>query len=160
MVDVSPHSSQLRNFLRGGTSATQQQKFYTDDAKSVRNPLIGRWSSFIVLAIVYEWQTKDNRPQRSNVNVVNLQQNSQYLWNIVFSKSSIWVLLELICRWTQRFTKIDQEKCKIEQICIWKPMTTGFIMLNIDLRHQYGISVAESQTFLLVKMWFSSFLLG
>ena len=27
-------------------------------------------------------------------------------------------------------------------------MTTGF---NIDLRHQYGISVAESQTFLLAK---------
>ena len=30
-------------------------------------------------------------------------------------------------------------------------MTTGFIYVNIDLRHQYGISVAESQTFLLVK---------
>ena len=25
-------------------------------------------------------------------------------------------------------TKIDQEKGKIEQICIWNPMTTGFIM--------------------------------
>ena len=25
-------------------------------------------------------------------------------------------------------------------------MTTGFIYVNIDLRHQYGISVAESQT--------------
>ena len=133
----------------------------TQNLSGIRSEaLIGRRSSFIVLAIVYEWQTKDKRPQRSNVNVMNLQQNSQYLWNIVFSKSSIWVLLELICRWTQRFTKIDQEKCKIEQICIWKPMTTGFIMLNIDLRHQYGISVAESQTFLLVKMWFSSFLLG
>ena len=30
-------------------------------------------------------------------------------------------------------------------------MTTGFIYVNIDLRHQYGISVAESQTFLLTK---------
>ena len=30
-------------------------------------------------------------------------------------------------------------------------MTTGFIYVNIDLRHQYGISVAESQTFLLAK---------
>ena len=42
---------------RGGTSATQRQKFYTDDVKSVRNPvrsLIGRPSSYIVLAIVYE----------------------------------------------------------------------------------------------------------
>ena len=30
-------------------------------------------------------------------------------------------------------------------------MTTGFIYVNIDLRQQYGISVAESQTFLLTK---------
>ena len=30
-------------------------------------------------------------------------------------------------------------------------MTTGFIYANIDLRHQYGISVAESQTFFLAK---------
>ena len=58
----------------------------------------------------------------------SLEQNSQYLWNIVFSRRSIWVLLELIRRWTQHFTKIDQEKRKIEQICIWNPMTTGFIM--------------------------------
>ena len=48
--------------------------------------------------------------------------------NIVFSRRSIWVLLELIRRWTQHFTKINQEKRKIEQICIWNPMTTGFIM--------------------------------
>ena len=88
----------------------------------------GRRSSFIVLAIVYKWQTKDKRLQRSNVNAINLQQNSQYMWNIVFSRSNIWVFLELIRRWTQHFTKIDQEKCKIEQICIWNPMTTGFIM--------------------------------
>ena len=43
-------------------------------------------------------------------------------------KSSIYVLLELIRRWTQHFTKIDHETLKIEQICIWNPMTTGFIM--------------------------------
>ena len=30
-------------------------------------------------------------------------------------------------------------------------MTTGFIYVNIDLRHQYGISAAESQTFLREK---------
>ena len=34
--------------------------------------LIGRRSNFIVLAIVYEWQTKDKRRQRSNVNAMNL----------------------------------------------------------------------------------------
>ena len=75
--------------------------------------LIGRRSSFIVLAIAYEWQTKEKRPQRSNVNAKNLLRNSQYLWNIVFSTRSIWVLMELIHRWTQHFSKIDQEKRKI-----------------------------------------------
>ena len=39
--------------------------------------------------------------------------------------------MELICRWTQHFTKIEQEKHKIEQICIWNPMTAGFIILTL-----------------------------
>ena len=34
--------------------------------------LIGRRRSFIVLAIVYEWKTKGKRPQKSNVNAMNL----------------------------------------------------------------------------------------
>ena len=29
------------------------------------------------------------------------------LWNIVLSGRSIWVLLELVRKWTQHFTKID-----------------------------------------------------
>ena len=50
---------------RGETSATQRQKFHTDDVKSVRNPVrsAGRRSSYIVLAIVYEWQTKGHKGQ-------------------------------------------------------------------------------------------------
>ena len=40
-------------------------------------------------------------------------------------------MLELVRRCTQHFTKIDQEKRKIEQICIWKPMTTGFIFKTL-----------------------------
>ena len=48
------------------------------------------------------------------------------------------------------FTKIDQQKRKIEQICIWNP-TYQIYHVNIELRHQYGISVAESQTFLLAE---------
>ena len=45
--DVSPE----------GTSAPQRQKFHTDDVKSIGiclGVLIGRHSSYIVLAIVYE----------------------------------------------------------------------------------------------------------
>ena len=34
---------------------------------------------------------------------------------------------------------------KIGQVYIWILMTTG-LLCNVDLRHQYGISVAESQT--------------
>ena len=112
----------LRLIDRNSIMMTQNLSWIRSEA------LIGRCNNFIVLAIVYEWQTKDKRPQRSNVNAMNLWQNSQYLWNIVFSWRSIWVLLELVGRWTQHFTKIDQKTRKIGQICIWNPMTTGFIM--------------------------------
>ena len=70
----------------------------------------------------------DKRLQMSNPNMMNQKQNIQYLWNLLFSRKGIWVLLELVRRWTQHLTKIDQEKRKIEQICIWHPMTTGTIM--------------------------------
>ena len=73
-----------------------------------------------------------------------------FLEYILLYRRSIWVLLKLIRRWTQHLTKIDQAKCKIEPISIWKPRNTGFI-INIDLHHQYGISVAESQRFLFSK---------
>ena len=36
---ISPRSSPLREVSRGGTCATQRQKFHTDDEKSVRNPV-------------------------------------------------------------------------------------------------------------------------
>ena len=118
------------------------KKFHTDDVKSVQNLLIHA---------VYERQTKDKRLQKSNVNALNLSQNCQYLWNIFFSRRSIWVLLELVRRWTQHFTKIYQEKHKIEQILHLEPHDYPIYYINTDLRHQYGISVAESQMFLLPK---------
>ena len=49
-------------------------------------------------------------------------------------------------------TTVYQEERRIEQICIWNPMTTWWIYyVNIDLCHQYGIFVTESQTFLLTN---------
>ena len=39
VADVSPRLSPLRDVSQGRTSATQRQKFNTDDAKSVRNPV-------------------------------------------------------------------------------------------------------------------------
>ena len=134
--------------------------------------------SYTVLAIVYQWQTKDHKGQ------MNLLQNSQYSWNILFSRRSIWVLLKFVHRWTQTYQNWPGEH-KIEQICIWNPMTTGLACVQpppplrkklgrslsprfflrgggrlytgyyriyyINLRYQYGISVAETQTFLLCK---------
>ena len=82
----------------------------------------------------------------------NLSQFKQSIFvAYILSWRSIWVLLELVRRWTKHFTKIDQEKRKIYHICIWNPHDYRIYYVNIDLRHQYGISVAESQTFLLAK---------
>ena len=58
----------------------------------------------------------------------SLTKQSIFSVNIVFSRRCIWILLELVARWTQHFTKIDQKTRKIGQIYIWNPMTTGFIM--------------------------------
>ena len=91
---------------------------------------------------------------------MNIYQNSQYLWNIhvimVFvSRRSIWVLLEVVCRWAQQLNnKIDQEKHTIEQIIFYlEPHDNWIYYVNIDLRHQLGISVSKSQTFILVKTY-------
>ena len=53
-ADVSPRSSQLSDVSRGGMSATQRQKFHTDDTIQSEALIIDWWSSFIVLATVYE----------------------------------------------------------------------------------------------------------
>ena len=112
---------------RWGTFRGEEQKFHTHDVKLSgiwSGALIGRRRSYIVLGVVCEWQTKGHKGQ---MKTRNLERNSQYLWNVGFSRRNIWGLLELVRRWTQHFTKIDQEKRKIEQICIWNPMTTEFI---------------------------------
>ena len=52
-----------------------------------------------------------------------------------------------------KLTKIDQEKCKIEKNLHLEPCDYQIYCANIDVpvRHQYGISVTESQTFFLAK---------
>ena len=80
----------------GGTSATQRQKFYTDDIKSVRNPVRSTdWSteySYIVLAFNCLRMT-DKREKAPKVKFKHEESlaNSQYLWNILFSSRSVWV---------------------------------------------------------------------
>ena len=105
--------------------------------------LIGRRSSFIIFAIVYEWQTKDKRPQRRN----------ERRW-ISDKIVNIWVFWSSFADeqgWTQHFTKIDQEKRKHWTNLHLEPHDYRIYYVSTDLRLQYGISVAESQTFLLAK---------
>ena len=61
-----------------------------------------------------------------------------------FFRISILVLLEFVCRRAQNFTITDQEKQKIKQIYILEPHDYRIYYVNIDLRHQYGISVTKS----------------
>ena len=75
MADLSPHYRHWGTFR-------EEERLLLNDRNSMlvtqnlcgilSEELIGRRSSFIVLAIVYEWQTEDKRPQRSNVNAMNL----------------------------------------------------------------------------------------
>ena len=72
-----------RDILPGGISALQQQQVHTDDVTSVRNLVRSSdwcrsYSSYIVWAIIYKQHTNDKWSQRSNVIMMNLQQNSQY----------------------------------------------------------------------------------
>ena len=67
-------------------------------------------------------------------------------------KTPAWeARLELICKRTQNVTIIDQEKQKSNKFTFGTPRLYQIYYVNIDLRHQYGIKVAESQTFLRAK---------
>ena len=68
-------------------------------------------------------QTNDHKGETKIRWIYNTKQSkSQSSWNIFVFRRSIWVLLELVRRRKQNVTIIDQEKHKIEQICVWNPM--------------------------------------
>ena len=56
-------------------------------------------------------------------------------------------MLELVCKSSQNFTIIAQEKHKIKQILHLEPHNWHMYYVNIDLHQQYGISVTDSQRF-------------
>ena len=119
---VSPCSSPLGLFHQvAHLCLDQRQKFHTDDLKSVQN--LGR-SYWLQMAV--KW---------SNVNELNLLQNSQYSWNIhTLLKKNHLSFVEACFRRTQNLsTIIDQEKQKIQQIYIWNPFNhCQFNYVNID----------------------------
>ena len=63
-----------RDVTLGGTSAPQRQQFLTDDVKICPESGQEHWLVDLVdmlfELLVYEWDTKDKRPQRSNVNAI------------------------------------------------------------------------------------------
>ena len=132
-----------RDISPGKTPVPQRRKFNTDHVKSVRNLVRSSdWqhSSYIVFATVYKWQTRDNRPQRSNIiNMMILLQNSQYWWNIIFFRRSIWVLLELVRR---KHKTLPKSFRRIKHKTDLEPC---------DWRYWYGMSVIEVEISLLEK---------
>ena len=90
--------------------------------------MFGQRSNSIILATL--WQTKGIRSQRSNVNAVNLQEKSHYLWN--------WILPLLVRRRTQN---LDQKKHNSNKF------TSDCQINSADLvsRHPYGILGEKSQ---------------
>ena len=67
-ADVSSRSSPLRDVSRGGTSATHRQKFHTDDAKSVRNPVrSANWSTEKFHCFSYCLRMTDKRQKAAKV---------------------------------------------------------------------------------------------
>ena len=93
--------------LPGVTSAPQQQKFYTDDNWNLSGiwsgALIGWCSGYIVLSIVYEWQTKDKRPRKVKCKRYECTISSQYSWTIFFFRKSIWISLGPVHKRTQHW---------------------------------------------------------
>ena len=113
--------------------------------------LIGRRSSFIVLAIVYEWQTKDKRRAAK----VKCKHDES------LTKQSICVEYSLLYKKHLSFAGAHSHNTTLfrnrpGETWNWtnlhlEPHDYRIYYVNIDLRHQYGISVAELQTFLLAK---------
>ena len=68
-ADVSPRSLPLRDVSWGGTSATPRQKFHTDYAKSVRNPVRStNWSTEQFHCSSYCLRMTDKRQKAAKVN--------------------------------------------------------------------------------------------
>ena len=80
-----------------------------------------------------------------------MQVYSQYLWNTVFSKGKIWVFAGARGQMNTTLCQNRPEKTQNWTNLYLKPHDCQIYYANINLRHQYGISAAESQTFLRAK---------
>ena len=140
---------------RGGTSTTQRQNFHTDDVKSVRSPVRSAdWTTEQLHCFSCCLRMTDKRRKAAKVKCKRGESITYKTVNICGTYSSpeeafefCWISftdehnsLPKSTRWNVKLNKLHLE-----------PHDYGIYYVNIDLRHQCGISVTESKTFLRVK---------
>ena len=96
-------------------------------------------------------KTKGHKGQ---VSMRRISSKTVNIWGIYSSleEALFWVLLELVGRWTQHFTKIDQKTRKIGQIYYLEPpWLPDLLYKHWFASSVYGIFTPESQTSLRAK---------
>ena len=139
---------------RGGASASQRQKFHTDDVKFVRNPVRSAdWSTEQLHCFSYCLRITDKRQKASKIKCKREESlaNQSIFVEYTRLQKKRWSFAG--ARW-QMNTTLYQNRPEDTQN--WtnlylEPHDYRNYYVNIDLRHQHGISAAESQTFLLAK---------
>ena len=123
--------------LRRGTSATQRQKFHTDDVKSVRYPVRSAdWFSYCL-------QMTDKRQKATKEKCRREESLTKQTIFVEYSLllRSIWVFAEAR---GQMNTTLYQNRPEDTQnwnksIVLLEPHDCRIYYVNINLHHQYGI---------------------
>ena len=131
---------------RGGTSATRRQKFRTDDVKSVRNPVRSAdWSMEQLHCFSCCLRMTDKGQKATKVKCKrdeSLTKRSIFVEfeHFSFAGARSQMNTTLLPKSTGRNVKLNNLHLE--------PHDYRIYYVNTDLRHQYGISAAETQTFL------------
>ena len=109
MADVSPRSSSLRDFTRGGTSATQRQKFRTDDVNKCLHNKSGSHGipnanlfNFTFLLVDFRKVLRSSTNElKQNSNASSKEDYIPYnidCWRFIAFTFDLCRLLSLVCR--------------------------------------------------------------
>ena len=139
---------------RRGTSATQRQKFHTDDIKSVRNPVRSAdWSMEQSHCFSYCLRMTDKRHEATKV---KCKREESLTKQPIFVEYSLLQKKHLSFAGARGQINTTLYQNRPEDTQNWtnlhlEPHDYWIYYVRIDLGHQYGISVAEWQTFLRAK---------
>ena len=143
---------------RGETSATQRQKFHTDDVKSVRNPVRSAdWPTEQLHCFSYCLRMTDIIQKATKVKCKREESLTKQSIFVEYSVLQKKHLSFAGARWLMNTTLYQNRPEDTQNSENWtklylEPHDYWIYYVNIDLRHQYGISAPESQTFLLAKV--------